>query len=117
MFLQCDSTELNNHSIHPNWYLTSDHIPLSITISIAEINIDLRKRTIVKNSDEEDLFIKEVITTFAKLDTSNILENHQLEKVVTDFADIMESAWTKNSKIINIMKHSKVGGMTIATKI
>ena len=41
MFLQCDSTELNNHSIHPNWCLTSDHALLSITISITEINIDL----------------------------------------------------------------------------
>jgi len=37
----------------------------------------------------------------------NILENHQLEKVITDFPDIMESAWTKNSKIVNITKHSK----------
>jgi len=41
MFLRCDSTELNNHSIHPNWCLTSDHAPLSITIPITEININL----------------------------------------------------------------------------
>ena len=78
MFLQCDSTKLNNYSIHPNWCLISDNTPLSITIPIAKININLQKRTIVKNSDKEDLFIKEVITSFAKLDMSNILENHQL---------------------------------------
>ena len=41
MFLQYGSTKLNNHSIHPNWCLTSDHVPLLITIPIAEINIDL----------------------------------------------------------------------------
>ena len=44
MFFQCDSTELNNHSIHPNWHLISDHTPLIITIPtipITEINIDL----------------------------------------------------------------------------
>jgi len=35
------------------------------------------------------------------------LEIHQLEKVVTDFANIVESAWMKNSKIVNITKYSK----------
>jgi len=78
-----------------------------ITIPINEENINLRKRTISKNSDEEDLFIKEVITSFLKLDTSNILDISQLEKIVIDFANIVESAWTKKSKIINITKHSK----------
>ena len=73
----------------------------------AEENINLQKRTIIKNSDEEDSFIKDVIASFTKLDTSNILEIHQLEKVVTDFANIVESAWMKNSKIVNITKYSK----------
>jgi len=63
---------------------------LIITISITKINIDLQKRTIIKNSDEEDLFIKKVIASFAKLDTSNILGKYQLEKVITDFANITE---------------------------
>jgi len=53
------------------------------------------------------LFIKKVIASFAKLDILKILEKHQLEKVVTDFADIMEAVWTKNSKIVEITKHSK----------
>ena len=98
---------MNNHSIYSNWCLTSDHALLTITIPIAKKNIDLQKRAIIKNSDKEDLFIKEVIASFAKLDTLNILEKHQLEKVVTDFANIIESVWTKNSKIVNITKHSK----------
>jgi len=63
---------------------------LIITISITKINIDLQKRTIIKNSDEEDLFIKKVIASFAKLDTSNILGKYQLEKVITEFANITE---------------------------
>jgi len=82
-------------------------VPLTITIPITKENIDLRKRTISKNSDKEDLFIKEVIASFSKLDTSNILEISQLEKIVTDFANIVEFAWMKNSKIVNITKHSK----------
>jgi len=76
IFLWCDSTKLNNYSIHSNWHLTSDHALLMITISIAKINIDLWKRTIIKNSNEEDSFIKEVIASFTKLDTLNILEKY-----------------------------------------
>jgi len=93
--------------IHPKWCLTSDHAPLSITIPIAEENIDLCKRTITKNSNEEELFIKEVIASFTKLDISNILDISELERVINDFANIIHGAWTKNSKIINITKHMK----------
>jgi len=78
-----------------------------IIIPIAEENIDLCKRTITKNSDEEELFIKEVIVSFTKLDTSNISDISKLERVVNDFANIIDNAWTKNSKIINITKHVK----------
>jgi len=78
-----------------------------IIIPIAEENIDLCKRTITKNSDEEELFIKEVIASFTKLDTSNISDISKLERVVNDFANIIDNAWTKNSKIINITKHVK----------
>ena len=67
-------------------------MPLIITIPITEENINLHKRTISKNSDEEDSFIKKVITSFSKLDTSNILEIFQLEKIITNFANIIESA-------------------------
>ena len=44
MFLWCSSSELNNHSIYLNWHLTSDHVSLSVTISITEENINLHKK-------------------------------------------------------------------------
>ena len=78
-----------------------------ITISIAEENINLHKRTITKNSNEEESFIKEVIASVTKLDTSNISDIPELERVVNNFANIVDSAWMKNSKIINITKHMK----------
>jgi len=58
MFLWCGSSELNNHSIHPDWHLTSDHAPLSITIPIAEENIDLHKRTIKKIAKRKNCLSK-----------------------------------------------------------
>ena len=92
MFLWCNSSKLNNHSIHPEWCLTSNHVPLSITISIAKENINLCKKTITKNSNEKELFIKEVIASFTNLDTSNILDMPKLERVVNDFANIIDNA-------------------------
>ena len=109
MFLQCGSTKLNQYSIHPDWQLTSNHVPLMITIPITEEYkyINIHKRTISKNSNEEDSFLKKVITSFFTLDMSNILEISQLENIVADFTNIVESAWMRNSKIVNIIKHFK----------
>ena len=107
MFLYYDSSELNMHSIHPEWHLMSDHAPLIITIPIVEEHIATQIRTITKNSEEEDKFIKEVIAAFSKLDTLNISDIPKLEKVVLDFANIVDHTWMKYSKLANIMKYSK----------
>ena len=107
MFLHCDSSKLNMHSIHPKQHLISNHVSLTITIPIVKEHIATCKRTITKNSKEEDEFIKEVIISFSKLDTLNILDIPKLEKVVLDFANIVDYTWMKYSKLVNIMKHFK----------
>ena len=66
-------------------------MPLSVTIPIAKENINLCKRTIKKNSKEKEFFIKEVITSLKNLDTSNILDIPNLERVVNDFANIVDN--------------------------
>ena len=107
IFLRCSSSELNNHSIYPDWYLISDYTLLSVIISITKENIDLYKRTITKNSEKEESFIKEVIASFKNLDISNILDIPKLEQIVNDFANIIDNIWMKNSRIVNITRHSK----------
>jgi len=107
MFLHCNFYELNTHLIHPEWCLTSDHTSLTITILIAEEHVATCKRTVIKNSNEEDEFIKEIITFFTKLNLSNISNISDLEKVILDFANIIDHTWMKYSKLVNITKHSK----------
>ena len=46
MFLRCDSIESNQHSIHSDWWLISDHAPLFITIPIANKLIPTSKLSI-----------------------------------------------------------------------
>jgi len=43
IFLRPESLEHNNHTIHPDWRLTSDHAPLTVDISIFEEHIQTRK--------------------------------------------------------------------------
>ena len=82
MFLQSGSTELNNHSIHPEWQLISDHASLTVFIPIAEENINLSKFSIVKNSKEKASFIKDVLSIIKNLDISDLSDIDKLENVV-----------------------------------
>ena len=107
MFLWSGSLELNNYLIHPDWHFTSDYVPLTITILIVEENVNSSKHSIVKNSKEKVTFIKDVITSIKGLDMSNLYDVNRLENIVNTFAYYIECAWEKNSKNINITRHSK----------
>jgi len=107
MFLRYDSIELNQHSIHPDWWLTSDHAPLSITIPITNKFITTLKLSIQQNSEHENAFIKEVISVFQNLDTLNISNKECLENMVNILNSLINQAWNKNAKQLRITRYSK----------
>ena len=72
MFLRHGSAELDNHTILTESRLSSDHAPLSINIPIFEETVQLLKFTIPPKSNQELVFIKDIISNFKSLDTSNI---------------------------------------------
>ena len=92
MFLQSGLIELNNHSIHPDWQLTSEHVLLTVSILIAETNINSSKLSIMKNSEEEALFIKDISSIIKNLDVSDISDIDKLENVVNTLASNTEHA-------------------------
>jgi len=106
MFLHSGSTELNNHLIHPDWCLSSDHAPLIIMIPIAEEFIASSKLSILKESEEEAAFVKEVSVIIRNLNTSNLMNNVKRENLVNLFRSRIDWAWEKNAKCIRITKHS-----------
>jgi len=77
-----------------------------ITIPIIKEHITTRKRTLIKNSVEEDNFVNEVIMSFSKVDTSNISSISDLDEIVLSWAD--SSLISPNAR--------KVGGTTNAVK-
>ena len=107
MFLCYGSSKLDHHSIHPENYLSSDHAPLFIDISIHEEVIHTSKFSILSKSDQETSFIEEIILNFKNLDMSDIGDTEKLESIVNQFGAIIDWAWMKNAKKSRISKHSK----------
>jgi len=107
MFLCNRSNKLNNHLIHPNWHLLSDHASFIISIPIAEENVIASKMLIPKNSKQETTFVKEVITNFKNLNTFNLTDKNKLEDTVKLLESLIEQAWTENAKRMRITKYSK----------
>ena len=107
MFLRYRLVRLDNHTIHLEWRLLSDHASLTVTIPIDEQHINNCRHSIVKGSKEEKLFIKDLIKDVSFINTSNLSDTKSLENVIDLFASAMERAWDKNSKIVNILRHSK----------
>ena len=98
MFLWYRLTELNQHSIHPDWQLTSDHALLFITVPIVDKTINTSKLLIQQNSEQETTFIKEVISVFKNLNTLNISNKKCLENIVNNLNLLINQAWKKKCK-------------------
>ena len=96
MFLWSSLTELNNHSIYPDWHLSSDHTPLIVSIAIDEENIDSFRYSIVKNSEEEVSFIKEVKHTIRSVDISDISDPIKLEETTNSLTSKIKYIRMKN---------------------
>jgi len=107
MFLQFGSSKMDNHLIYPNWRLTSDHTSLTVVIPIVEEHVQTKKCFIVKNSNKEYTFIKELTESLRSINTSDIGDIAHLDSIMNEFTSSLESIWAKNSKVINIMVYSK----------
>jgi len=59
-----------------------DHAPLTITIPIVKEHIQTKKRMIVKDSDEEKMFIEELIKSISSINTSDLLNVDLLKNPV-----------------------------------
>ena len=96
MFLRPESSELNSHSIYLDWRLISDYALLTMNIVIFKEHVQTKKCTIVKNSEEEDNFINELIETIKRLNIENIQNKEALEHIIQTFTKHIERIWYKH---------------------
>ena len=92
MFLCYGSTELDHHSIHPESHLSSNHAPLTIDTPIYKEDICTSKLLIPPKSDQETVFIEEIILNFKNLNTSSITDTDDLECNVNQLRAIINRA-------------------------
>jgi len=78
-----------------------------VFIPIAEENIITSKFSIVKNSEEEENFIKDVSYIIKNIDISDLSDSNKLEDATNSLALNLENTWKMNSKQVNIMRYSK----------
>ena len=91
MFLQSRSNELNNHSIHPEWQLSSDYTPITVSILIIKENIITSKFSIVKNSKEKENFIKDVSYIIKNINISDLSNSNKLEDTTNSLISSLEN--------------------------
>jgi len=87
-----------------------NHALLIITILIVKEYIQTKKHTIVKDSDKEKNFVKELIDAIKDIDMSILSNSNYLEKVVLNLTSLVKRTWAKNLKIVNT---PRVSGMQI----
>ena len=93
MFLRYRLEKLDNHSIHPEWRLISNHTLLMICIPIFEEHIQTKKCSLVKDSYEEKKFINELINYIHEINMSNISDIISFKSSVQTIAHATESLW------------------------
>ena len=75
-------------------------------IPIVEEHIQTKKHSIVKGSDKEHTFIKELTESLRSINMSDIGDITHLDSIVNEFTSSLESIWANNSKVINITVYS-----------
>ena len=108
MFLQANAEEFDTHIILLDLQSPSNHALLVVNIIVRKEFIQDKRRTIVKNSEEEARFIKELTSRVRHIDMTNISDCKTLERTTQKFIAITEKLWIKYSKCVNITKYSKI---------
>ena len=60
----------------------SDYIPITIDISISDEHISTKKQSLIKESDEESLFLEDLTQSIKNLNTSSIQNSETLEEII-----------------------------------
>jgi len=89
-FLQLNYIKLNSYIIHPKFQFLLDHALLTVNIISREV-IQEEYRTIIKNSEDKNKFILDLVKAIGKIKTTTILDKDTLDNIVQDYIRILNS--------------------------
>jgi len=69
--------------------------------------IQIKKRSLIKNSDEKNYFIEKLVNAIKNIDMSSIQSIEALKNIIQILAININNTWYKYSKNVNITKHFK----------
>jgi len=107
MFLQPNSIEFDNYSIHLDLHHPSNHTLLTVDISIEKIFLQEKQYTITSGSEEEEKFITDCIKIVGDLDTVVISNKNILKGLIYEYVTMSELILLKHSRNIRISRRSK----------
>jgi len=107
MFMNPNNSGFNKYILKPDICLLSDHVPLIIDVGIKEENINLTFQAIKKDSEEEEVFIRDIIKSIRNIDTSNLVNLEDIQRYITTLSASVKDAWATHSLGKKITKHSK----------
>ena len=88
-FLQLNYIKLNNYIIHPKFQFPLDYALLTVNIIISREFIQEEYRTIIKNSEDKNKFILDLVKAIGKIKTTTILDKDTLDNIVQDYIRIL----------------------------
>ena len=102
MFINSQNQGFNNHHILQDKRLPSDHAPLAVTIHIDSTPLNLIKRSIKNNSEEEMEYNSFITREFHSLNSDHITSIESIESFTRSIVYIFNKAWNKFSQEIKI---------------
>ena len=107
MFFQPDLVKVNNYLILPELQYLLDHAPLTVDRFISKEFIHEKQRTIIRNSQKEEMFVSKLTNALGNIDMTDLTSIESLKNTVQEYIRILNSSWHKFSKNVDITKHSK----------
>ena len=82
IFLCLNSTEIDNYNILSELHHLLDYAPLTVNVCITKEFVQDKCQTIIRNSEEENYFISDLIKANENIDTIIILDKESLKFIV-----------------------------------
>ncbi|KAJ3570512.1 hypothetical protein NP233_g4352 [Leucocoprinus birnbaumii] len=86
---------------------TSDHMPISILLSIVEADICITRMVVPKGSDEEKAFLGDILLGLGLVDMTGLDSDNKIEAVAHTVAEVFSGTWQRHAKEVVITNCSK----------